>query len=170
MNGFRYAGIETFDINNGTGFGITLFVQGCTHHCNECHNPQTWDFNGGEEFDRQAFEKLKELISNENIVRLTISGGEPFDNYCAVLELSEYYKKSYPEKQLWIYTGYTYEDLMEKYHDNKLLDLCDVLVDGEYKKEQRDLSLPFRGSKNQRIIDMNETRKQKKIVCKHFNG
>lgn len=170
MNRFRYAGIETYDINNGTGFGVTLFVQGCTHHCNECHNPQTWDFDGGKEFDKTTFDKLRKSFSDPNIVRLTISGGEPFDNYCAVYEIANLFKSACPDKQLWLYSGYTYEEIQAKYPQNDLLGLCDVLVDGEYIKDKRDLSLPFRGSSNQRIIDLNKTRENNRIVMKDFRG
>lgn len=171
MNKFRYAGIETFDINNGTGFGVTLFVQGCTHHCRECHNPTTWLFDGGKPFDDSAYAKLKHAFEDPNIRRLTISGGEPFDNYCAVEAICRDFKKLCPEKRLWIYTGYTYEELWSKYGTNSAaLTLCDVLVDGEFQIENRDLSLPFKGSSNQRIIDMNKTRAINEIVLLELEG
>lgn len=169
MREFRYAGIETFDINNGTGFGVTLFVQGCTHHCNECHNPETWDFHGGREFDLHAFESLRGTMLNPNIRRLTLSGGEPFDNYCAVYELCRMFKLICPEKELWIYTGYTYESLVNT-PKAALLNLCDVLVDGEYESQRRDLSLPFRGSANQRVIDMVQTRIKNQVCLRNFEG
>lgn len=170
MNNFRYAGIEAYDINNGTGFGVTLFVQGCTHHCPECHNPSTWDFDGGKSFDQSDHDKLRLAFMDDNIRRLTISGGEPFDNHCAVESICKEFKEACPSKKLWIYTGYTYEELMAKYGYGKsaALSLCDVLVDGVFINDQRDLSLPFRGSRNQRVIDMNKTRSSGEITLMEF--
>lgn len=154
MKKCRYAGIETYDINNGTGFGVTLFVQGCSHHCDGCHNPSTWDFDGGMVFTEDVKEKLFEVLDNENIRRLTISGGEPFDNLDLVIPIAKEFKDKHPSKQLWIYTGYTFEDIEQILDASGLLDICNVIVDGEYKKDKRDLSLGFRGSSNQRIINI----------------
>lgn len=154
MKKCRYAGIETYDINNGTGFGVTLFVQGCSHHCDGCHNPSTWDFDGGMVFTEDVKEKLFEVLDNENIRRLTISGGEPFDNLDLVIPIAKEFKDKYPSKQLWIYTGYTFEDIEQILDASGLMDICNVIVDGEYKKDKRDLSLGFRGSSNQRIINI----------------
>ena len=163
MKQCKFAGIETFDINNGTGFGVTLFVQGCSHHCEGCHNPETWDFCGGREFDKSMADKLARVLCDDNIVRLTISGGEPFDNREFVLAVCSMFKAMLPHKKLWIYTGYTFEQLADNPECAELLDLCDVLVDGEFQIDKLDLSLPFRGSANQRVIDMNETRKTGKV-------
>lgn len=171
MNEFRYAGIETYDINNGTGFGVTLFVQGCTHHCKECHNPSTWDFDGGRSFDEEALSKLRKAFEDDNIRRLTISGGEPFDNHCAVEEICRAFKRICPDKSLWVYTGYTLDELLVKFgKESTVLELCDVLVDGEFQIENKDLSLPFKGSSNQRVIDMRSTRALGRVVTVDFIG
>jgi len=164
MNAYNYAGIDTYDINNGKGFGVTLFVQGCPHHCAGCHNPQTWDFNGGNVFTFETMDRLMDIASSDNIVRLTISGGEPFENVTLCEVVASNFKEKYPNKTIWVYSGYTYEQLTNHYDAHFLLDLCDVLVDGPYIKEKRDLSLAFRGSSNQRIIDLNKTREYGRIV------
>lgn len=164
MNTYNYAGIDTYDINNGKGFGVTLFVQGCPHHCKGCHNPQTWDFNDGHVFTTEILDKLLDIASSDNIVRLTISGGEPFENITLCEQVVSIFKEKYPNKAIWVYSGYTYEELKTHYDAHYLLDLCDVLVDGPYIQEKRDLSLAFRGSSNQRIIDLNKTREQNQVI------
>ena len=164
MNTCNYAGIDVYDINNGKGFGVTLFVQGCPHHCKGCHNPQTWDYNSGKVFTSEVMDKLLGVASSDNIIRLTISGGEPFDNVFLCEAVAEEFKIRYPNKSIWVYSGYTYEELKTHYDAHFLLDLCDVLVDGPYIQEKRDLSLAFRGSSNQRIIDLNKTRKHNEVV------
>jgi len=164
MNTYKYAGIDTYDINNGKGFGITLFVQGCPHHCEGCHNPQTWDFSGGNVFTYETLNQILSIASSDNIVRLTISGGEPFENTDLCDQIVSEFKNKYPNKSIWVYSGYTYEQLKTHFDSTTLLYLCDVLIDGPYIKEQRDLSLPFRGSSNQRIIDLKKTRETGKIV------
>lgn len=170
MNEFRYAGIETFDINNGTGFGVTLFVQGCSHHCKGCHNPTTWDFNGGESLDPVTLSKLFSTLQDPNIKRLTISGGEPFDNICLVNAICKRVKTEAPDISIWIYTGYTFEDIIQNDERKSILKYCDVLVDGEFVLERRDLSLPFRGSSNQRVIDIPTTLQSGTITKRKFIG
>ena len=164
MNTYNYAGIDTYDINNGKGFGITLFIQGCPHHCKGCHNPQTWDFNGGRKIDMNVIDNIIKIAEDNNIVRLTISGGEPFANIVPCVVAASEFKALYPNKSIWVYSGYTFEEIKKIPEANNLLDLCDVLVDGPYICEKRDLSLAFRGSSNQRIIDLNKTRAQNKII------
>ena len=164
MSNYRYAGIETYDINNGKGFGVTLFVQGCPHHCPGCHNPQTWDFNGGNILSADVINKVNSVCGNENIKRLTISGGEPFANFEVTYSIASMFKNNYPNKQLWVYTGYTYEELLEMPNVIPLLSIIDVLVDGEYIQEERDLSLAFCGSKNQRVIDLKATNDTGEII------
>lgn len=160
----RYAGIDKFDLNNGIGIGVTLFTQYCTHHCKGCQNPSTWSKDGGKQFDIDVFNELFSTLANDNITRLTLSGGDPLDS----LELSTYiareFKCLYPQKSLWIYTGYKYEEICDQPKYQEILKLCDVLVDGEFQIENKDLSLQFRGSKNQRIIDIQKTTKARKIV------
>ena len=163
MKSFRFAAIETFDIQNGTGFGVTLFVQGCSHHCPGCHNPTTWDFDGGFLFDENTLAKFCTVMSDKNVRRLTVSGGEPFDQYYAVLSICKMVRSMWPDKQIWIYTGYTFEQIKER-DAEEILDYCDVIVDGEYDQNKRDLSLAFRGSSNQRIIDVKRTKAEGHIV------
>ena len=156
---WRYAGLETYDINNGLGVGVTLFVQGCPRHCLGCHNPKTWDYSGGMEYTREVDKRLFDTLADPNIVRLTISGGEPISpmNLDFVVYVAERFKLYHPQKKLWIYTGQTYESIIKEADDYRyyhLLSLCDILVDGAFEIEKRCLSLPFRGSRNQRIIDM----------------
>lgn len=164
MNTYNYAGIDIYDINNGRGFGITLFVQGCPHHCKGCHNPQTWDYNDGRSFDMSVTDRILEIAKSDNIVRLTLSGGEPFTNIVPCTVTASRFKALYPNKSIWVYSGFTYEEIQNIPEANSLLDCCDVLVDGPYIQEKRDLSLPFRGSSNQRIIDLKKTKSEGHIV------
>lgn len=158
------AGIETYDINNGTGFGVTLFVQGCSHHCKGCHNPTTWSFDGGKTCTEEAISELLKTLSDPNIVRLTISGGEPFDNLYFVFAICTLFKRLFPEKKLWIFSGYTFEQLLVRPYADILLDITDVLVDGKFELEKRDLSLAFRGSSNQRLIDVQQSLRNNKVI------
>ena len=154
----RIAGIERESFVDGEGIRYVIFTQGCTHHCKGCHNPQTWDFNGGKEISidelLEDFEKNKDLLDG-----ITLSGGDPlyqpYDTACFILE----FKERYPDMSIWLYTGYTIERMIEeieKYHDWDILNILeniDMLVDGPFILDQRDLSLNFRGSSNQRLID-----------------
>lgn len=159
----RYSGIDKTDIANGEGVGVALFVQGCPFHCKGCFNPETWDFKGGKEFTAKTKEDLIKLIQRPYITRITILGGEPlcpqnaYEIYLLIKELRQYNKK------IWLYTGNTYEDLYERgtYGDNpydvdmlSAAMLVDVLVDGQFVEEKKDLTLKFRGSSNQRVIDI----------------
>lgn len=154
---FRYAGIDKFDLNNGIGIGVTLFTQYCTHHCIGCQNPSTWSIDGGMGFDIDVYNELFSTLDNENITRLTLSGGDPLDNLEMSTFIATEFKRLYPQKTLWIYTGYKYEDIQSIPQYQTILKLCDILVDGEFQIENKDLSLQFRGSKNQRIIDIKKT-------------
>lgn len=169
----RYASIDCFDVSNGKGVGVTLFVQGCHRHCSHCFNPETWDFNGGYEYTQETFENLIELIKRPYIQRFTLLGGEPLEE-CNMFELSSLLhkiRKECPGIKIWCYTGYTYEELMERANDKQytrylafILENIDVLVDGDFQEENKNISLAFRGSTNQRIIDLPKTLKQKKVV------
>lgn len=160
---FRYAGIDKFDLNNGIGVGVTLFTQYCSHHCKGCHNPSTWAIDGGKEFDTEVYDELFSLLGNDNIKRLTLSGGDPLDNLSFSTYISAEFKNLYPQKSLWIYTGYRLDDIYSDTKYREILSLCDVLVDGEFQQDKKDLSLRFRGSSNQRIIDMKSTFKNNQI-------
>lgn len=150
----RYAGIDEYEYVNGSGVGVTLYFQGCVHHCKGCHNPETWDFDGGKVMDILVWAKLFETLDDPNVKRLTFSGGDPFNNLDFANDIALLYKMKYPHKSLWIFTGYNFEDLVKNPKARCLLEKCDVLVDGEYVESLRDLSLAFRGSSNQRVIDV----------------
>lgn len=155
-----YAAIKTLDIANGPGLRTTLFVSGCTRHCKECFQPQTWDFQYGEPFTPEVRQQLLDSLAPEHIAGLTLLGGEPFEpqNQPEVAELLKLAKQRYPHKSYWAFTGYTLEELTSPLAQ-EILSYLDVLVDGPFEVEKKDLSLRFRGSSNQRIIDLNKTRR-----------
>lgn len=160
----RYAGIIDCDFINGEGIGVTLFTQGCSHHCKGCQNPQTWDKNGGLEFTDKVFNDLFNKLDNPIIDHLTLSGGDPLDSLDLTLLVSTEFKKRYKNKKLWLYTGYIYEDIIKNNKYNKILNLVDILVDGEFQENKKNLKLKFRGSSNQRIIDVHKSLEQGKVI------
>lgn len=161
-----YGEIKDCDIANGEGVRITLFVSGCTNHCAHCFQPQTWDFSYGQPFTRETEERLLALLAPDYINGLTLLGGEPFEpeNQRALLPFIRRVRAAYPAKTIWAFSGFTYEELhQEGSHPrcevtDELLSLLDVLVDGRYVEELKDISLRFRGSSNQRLIDLKATR------------
>lgn len=161
-NTIRICGIEPESIVDGPGFRYVVFVQGCPHHCLGCHNPESHDFEAG--FDMTVDEIWDEFCSNPHLTGITFSGGEPFCQPELLLELAKRAKAA--GKSLMSYSGWTYEQLraMDKPAVNELLDLLDILVDGRYIEAERNLTLVYRGSENQRVIDMVKTRKQGEIV------
>lgn len=160
----RYALIRKMDISNGLGVGVSLFVQGCRSHCKGCFNSETWSFNGGEEWDNEAKKKFLELANKEYVTRISILGGEPLEpeNIDDVHELTIEIRDKFPSKKIWFYTGREFESLTEKELD--VVGLCDVLVDGAFVEELKDISLAFRGSSNQRLIDVPKTLEKNEIV------
>lgn len=164
----RYSGIisnDSVDIDHG--IAVSFWVQGCPHHCEGCHNPQTWDFSKGYELPKDYIEKILKLINKNNIYRdLSILGGEPLckENINIVLSLAKKYKKEFPKHRLFIWTGGIFEDLKKDLDVLEILKLTDILVDGEFQLAHRDISLPLRGSPNQRIIDVQKSLKENKIV------
>lgn len=172
----RYALIREMDISNGEGIGVSLFVQGCHIHCKGCFNHEIWDFNGGKEWNEEIENKFFELIDRPFVKRVSFLGGEPLanENIFEVYYLCEKIKHKFPEKNIWLYTGYklSINNFKPPYLDlivpNEVVKLCDVIVDGPYIEEQRDLTLAFRGSTNQRIIDVKNTIAQGEIVL--WNG
>lgn len=149
----KYESITISDVNNGLGCRVTLWVSGCTHHCKGCHNRQTWKFTSGKTYTPQVEEVLFNEIDKPYIKGLTLSGGDPLDSPDGVLELLQHFRERFGDsKDVWIYTGYTYEYCLEHFKD--ILDLGDILVDGMYDCTKRDTSQAFRGSSNQRIIDL----------------
>lgn len=150
----NYARINPTDIANGNGVRVSLFVSGCDRHCPGCHNEQAWDFNFGTWFKETTMHRILSRLDEDFIDGLTILGGEPLhpNNIDTVREIVKMVRERYPEKTIWIYTGYTYEEL-----DTDILQMIDVLVDGAYIESLHDITLRFRGSSNQRIIDVPAT-------------
>lgn len=178
----RYSQIRSIDISNGEGVGCSLFVQGCHFHCINCFNPNTWDFSGGKEWTGDKKREFLRLINREYIKRVSILGGEPLaeENVEDVLSLTEEIRVSFPEKTIWLYTGYTWEELFSTSYGKdficttttdrnaiyrqQIIKNVDVLVDGRYIDSQRDITLKWRGSKNQRVIDVSNTLKKREII------
>ena len=162
----HYGEFKNCDIANGEGVRVTLFVSGCTNRCSGCFQPQTWDFQYGQPFTSQTEEELLGLLSPSYINGLTLLGGEPFepDNQRDLLPFLRRVRSAYPEKTIWAFTGFLYEQLLtDDGHPrcevtDEMLSLLDVLVDGKFVEALRDISLRFRGSSNQRLIDLNATR------------
>ena len=149
----KYVSITTPDVNNGLGCRVTLWVSGCTHHCKQCHNRKTWSFNSGKQYNEKVEEVLFDEINKPYIKGLTLSGGDPLDSPDGVLEILKHFRDRFGDtKDVWIYTGYTYDYCKE--HFLEILELSDILVDGMYDCTKRDTSLAFRGSSNQRVIDL----------------
>lgn len=165
----NYAKINKCDIANGEGVRVTLFVCGCRNRCPGCFQPETWDFNYGNVFTSEIAEEIFRALENPSVRGLTILGGEPMEpeNQRALLPFLLEFKHRFPQKTVWLYTGNLYEELMGEMGEHrthiditeKILSTIDILVDGRYIDEEKSLGLRFRGSKNQRVIDMNETRK-----------
>lgn len=165
----RYASIRSMDISNGDGVGVSLFVQGCHFHCKNCFNQDTWDFSGGKEWNREIEDEFMKLVNRPYIKRVSLLGGEPLadENVLDIMRLINRIKTECPDKKIWCYTGYTWEQIFpivnpylnltqaEMTRQNVVKN-CDILVDGRFVEEEKDLSLEFRGSKNQRIIDVKE--------------
>ena len=171
----RYASIDKIECCNGLGWGATLYVQGCHFHCHNCFNPETWDFNGGKEYTEETKETILKLLEPEYITRFSILGGEPLEprNLLDLAELIVDIKIIKPDIKIWLYTGYEYEWLKfesatsileDRYLLQIILKNIDVLVDGQFQEDKKDLTYPFAGSTNQRVINVQETRKQNKIV------
>ena len=171
-----YGEIKNCDIANGEGVRVTLFVSGCTNHCEHCFQPQTWAFDYGQPFTEETEQYLLELLAPSYINGLTLLGGEPFEpeNQRALLPLVKRVRQALPEKNIWAYTGRLYDvDLQEggSVHcecTDEMLDLIDVLVDGAYVEAEKDISLAFCGSANQRLIDLKKTRRTGELSFVHL--
>lgn len=159
----RYGQIRRYDIANGPGIRTSFFVTGCTHRCKDCFNEEYQDFNAGDIWTDEDTNRVIDYLNEDVVDGLTILGGEPFQN---TLDLIEILKKIKTEtnKDIWIYSGYTYDEILEDRSKNELLELCDILVDGLFINELKDLSLRFRGSSNQRIIDIKKSSKENIIL------
>jgi anaerobic ribonucleoside-triphosphate reductase activating protein len=174
----NYATIKTHDVANGPGVRVSLFVSGCTHHCKNCFNSETWDFHYGQLFTEETVNQILEALKPNYIKGLSLLGGEPFEyvNQLGLLPLVRKVRFLYPEKNIWCYTGYDYEkdikcDMMNKWPATKeLLSMIDVLVDGEFVEELKDLKLRFRGSSNQRIIDVKRSLSAGEVILWEDQG
>ena len=162
----NYGKINKTDIANGTGVRVSLFVSGCRNHCKGCFNPETWNFNYGDEFTVETVQEIYNALKPDYISGLTILGGDPFEpeNIDLVTALCVMVKSHYPNKTIWIYTGYQYED----FKNHLICNYIDVLVDGRFEIDEKDITLKFKGSRNQRIIDVPASRSSDSIVL--FNG
>ena len=176
----RYAQIRELDISNGEGVGVALFVQGCRFECKNCFNPETWDFNGGKKWTKDTEDKLIELANKPYIKRLSILGGEPLadENLDGVLHLVNRFRLSFPNKSIWIYSGYTWNQVMNPVVTSdfnperdevirkrqEIVKQCTVMVDGRYIDSQRDITLKWRGSDNQKVIDVQQSLQKGEVV------
>lgn len=160
----NYQDIYNFDLANGEGVRVSLFVSGCTLHCKDCFNKEAWDFNGGKVLTSEKYFQICKLLENPNYSGLSILGGEPFDQKDYFL-LSDLCKTAhYYGKDVWIWTGHTFEEINLDSKMKNLLELCDVLVDGRFDSKLKDTSLKWRGSSNQRIIDVQKSLEQQRII------
>lgn len=189
----RYASIRSIDISNGEGVGIALFVQGCHLHCPNCFNPETWDFDGGKKWTEAVKNKFLELANRPYIERISILGGEPLakENLDGVLDLVNKIRLSKPKKSIWLYSGYTWDSIFDYklqtdvLDDNKtfythakidlnwlkrknIIKQCDIFIDGEYIDSQQDISLKWKGSKNQNVIDVQKSLSQNEIILYQY--
>lgn len=174
----NYHNITYPDMNNGDGLRVVLWLSGCIHHCFNCQNPQTWDVNSGIPFDESAKEELFSELDKDYISGLTLSGGDPLHeaNLDDVLELVNEIRLSFPNKSIWVYSGYNFQKVMQQlpnlstkdnynmYKRQKIIKQCDVMVDGRYIDSQRNPSKKWAGSDNQRVIDIQQSLEKSKIV------
>ena len=168
----NYCEIKNLDIANGPGLRVSLFVSGCTHHCKGCFNPESWDFNFGQPFTEATEDEILRLLENEHIRGLSLLGGEPFEpqNQAVLVRLLRRVKEKFPHKDIWCYSGYNFEQDMLTGNlgpweiTEEMLSYIDVLIDGEFKLELKNPNLRFRGSANQRVINVQESMKKDAIV------
>ncbi len=173
----NYGAIKKYDIANGLGVRVSLFVSGCTHYCKGCFNKETWDFNYGKVYNEDTKKEILKALSPSHITGLTLIGGEPMEpvNQRVLVKLAKTVKENFPQKNIWCYTGYTLEkDLLAESRarcevTDELLSYIDILVDGEFEEDKRNLMLKFRGSENQRIIKLPETLKNGYVVLSELN-
>lgn len=168
----KYAAIKKCDVANGPGVRVSVFVSGCNHHCKGCFNEKAWDFNYGNDFSDETIDGIINDLDKEYVTGLTLLGGEPLEreNQKGLVKLVRRVKEKLPNKTIWCYTGFDYEkDVMGRMYNEwpetkELMDTIDVLVDGKFELDKRNLNLQFRGSENQRLIDVKKSRAENKIV------
>jgi len=173
----NYANIKFNDIANGEGVRTSLFVSGCTHHCKNCFNPETWDFNYGKEFTQEVQNKIIQSLKPDYINGLTLLGGEPMEpaNQKGLLPFIKKVKETYPNKTIWCYSGFLFdEELLKESRAHcpwtlELLSYIDILVDGRFVQDLKDITLRFKGSSNQRVIDVKESLKENKVILSPYN-
>ena len=158
----RYNKIRKMDISNGPGVRVSIFMQGCIFHCEGCFNPETWDFKCGNEFTDETIEEVLRLCEPDHIKGLSILGGEPMHpkNIEATTKLAKEFKSKYPNKTIWSWTGFTFEDIKDK----EVFKYIDVLIDGQFKIELRNPNLRWKGSSNQRVIDVQKSLKKGEVI------
>ena len=159
----RYNKIRKMDISNGPGVRVSIFFQGCEFHCKGCFNSETWDFAGGKEFNDEVIDHVLDLCNNETISGLSILGGEPLNpkNIDGSTKLAKLFKSKYPNKTIWLWSGYLFDEYI---HDKEIVNYLDVVVDGQFHIEESSPLLKFKGSSNQRVIDVKKSISKNKIV------
>ena len=162
----RYNKIRKMDISDGPGVRVSIFMQGCTFKCKNCFNPETHDFKGGTEFTDETIDKVLSLAESDHIKGLSVLGGEPMHpvNIDGTMRLAKAFKEKYPNKSVWVWSGFLYDDIMER--NKEIFNYIDVLVDGQYDDSLHDPTLKWKGSSNQRVIDVQKSLKNKKIVLR----
>lgn len=160
----RYNKIRKMDVSNGPGIRVSIFLQGCEFHCKNCFNPETWSFKSGKEFNADAINKVLELSDKDTVTGLSILGGEPMHpkNIEGTIELAKKFKEKFPKKTVWVWSGFLYDDVLKR--NPEIFDYIDVMVDGQYVDELYDPTLRWKGSSNQRVIDIKKTKKSGKVV------
>lgn len=159
----NFAQIRKYDVANGPGIRTTIFVTGCTHNCHNCFNEEYQDFNYGDTWTDKETEEVISYLNLDEVKGLTLLGGEPFQNEVDLLKVIRDIKKEV-QKDIWIFSGYTYEEILKDQDKKKLLEECDVLVDGRFVEKLKDLNLRFRGSSNQRIIDVQKSLEANELI------
>lgn len=164
----KYAKIRKMDISNGEGVRVSLFVQGCSFHCKNCFNQETWDFNGGKEFTTSEIQKIIELANKDYIAGLSVLGGEPLhsNNVDEVFHIVATFKEKFPNKDIWLWTGFKFEDAIKDSKRKLILCNIDVLIDGQFEEDKKDITLKWRGSSNQRVIDCKKSLAENKVILK----
>jgi len=159
----RYNKIRKMDVSNGPGIRVSIFMQGCTFHCKNCFNSETWDFKGGEEFTDETINKVIDLCKLDHIKGLSVLGGEPLHpiNIEGTTKLVKKFKETYPDKDVWVWSGFLFDKDLK---DKEVLNYIDVLVDGTYKDELHDFRLKYCGSSNQRVIDVKKSLEKNKLI------
>lgn len=162
----RYNKIRKMDISDGPGVRVSIFMQGCTFKCKNCFNPETHDFKGGTEFTDETIDKVLSLAKPDHIKGLSVLGGEPMHpvNIDGTMKLVKAFKEKYPNKSVWVWSGFLYDDIMER--NKEIFNYIDVLVDGQYDDSLHDPTLKWKGSSNQRVIDVQKSLKNKKIILR----